>query len=156
MTEEELREDGFEEIWKDIPTWEGIYQCSNYGRIKRLKYGKVKYERIYQGSKDVSTGYYMFFLCTKNRKERWQLHRLVATVFQRPLVKDEEAHHKNKMKCCNCIFNIQIKMKIKHVREHKLGNKNMLGKHHSPESIAKRTATRMKNDPNYGRKKNDD
>jgi hypothetical protein len=25
------------EEWKDIPEYDGIYQCSNYGRIKSLK-----------------------------------------------------------------------------------------------------------------------
>ena len=24
------------EIWKDIPEYEGLYQVSNYGRVKRL------------------------------------------------------------------------------------------------------------------------
>ena len=30
MTEKDI------EIWKDIPNYEGIYQASNFGRIKRL------------------------------------------------------------------------------------------------------------------------
>jgi len=30
------------EIWKDIPGYEGLYQVSNYGKVKSLakKYGK--------------------------------------------------------------------------------------------------------------------
>ena len=31
-----------DEIWKDIPGYEGAYQCSNLGRIKSLKFGKEK------------------------------------------------------------------------------------------------------------------
>ena len=30
-----------EEIWKDIKGYEGLYQVSNLGRIKSLKYGSI-------------------------------------------------------------------------------------------------------------------
>ena len=31
------------EIWKDIEGYEGLYQVSNWGRVKSLKYEKKKY-----------------------------------------------------------------------------------------------------------------
>lgn len=105
----------YQQEWKDIPTWEGIYQLSNYARVKRFyKNGKVK---IFNGTR-TPHGYYMFQLCYKGRIEEWRLNRLVATVFQRPLVEGEDAHHKNKLRCCNCIFNIQIKNSSQHSAEH--------------------------------------
>ena len=30
------------EIWKDIKGYEGLYQVSNFGRVKSLKFGKEK------------------------------------------------------------------------------------------------------------------
>ena len=36
-----------EEIWKDIKEYEGLYQVSNLGRVKRVTTG-----RILKGSKD--------------------------------------------------------------------------------------------------------
>src|SRR4051812_34359789 len=30
------------EMWKDIPNFEGKYQISSYGRIKKIKHGKCK------------------------------------------------------------------------------------------------------------------
>ena len=30
------------EIWKDIKGYEGMYQVSNLGRVRSLKYGKYK------------------------------------------------------------------------------------------------------------------
>lgn len=35
-----------EEIWKDIPEYEGLYQVSNYGRVKSLNYNRMGEERI--------------------------------------------------------------------------------------------------------------
>lgn len=149
----------YQQIWKDIPTWEGIYQVSNFGRIKRLKGGRVKQDRIHLG-KDAGNGYYRFVLSANGRKERWDLHVLVATVWKRPVAEGEDCHHKNQMKCCNCIWNIEIKESGQHNSEHKTGkpswNKGLKwseqskqkmseakkGMKWSKESIAKREETK--------------
>ena len=34
------------EIWKDIEGYEGLYQISNLGRVKSLKYNKSQKEKI--------------------------------------------------------------------------------------------------------------
>lgn len=34
------------EIWKDIKGYEGLYQISNFGRIKSLNYKRTKKEKI--------------------------------------------------------------------------------------------------------------
>ena len=34
------------EVWKDIKDYEGLYQISNLGRVKSLKYRKSNKERI--------------------------------------------------------------------------------------------------------------
>ncbi len=31
-----------EEIWKDVPNYEGMYQVSNIGRVKSIKFKKHK------------------------------------------------------------------------------------------------------------------
>ena len=107
----------FNQIWKDIPTWQGIYKCSNYGRV----YSYLKKKFIGYRKPD---GYYQVNLSYNGRKQSWRIHRLVATVFQRPLLQTEDAHHKIKqLKCCNCIWNIEIKNKLLHIKEHKAGTK---------------------------------
>ena len=113
----------YQQIWKDIPTWEGIYQVSNFGRIKRLKGGRVKQDQIYLG-KDAGNGYYRFVLTYGKRKERWDVHRLVASVWHRCLQNNEDVHHKNEFKFCNCCWNIEIKTHSKHSEEHKKGRVN--------------------------------
>lgn len=78
-----------EEVWKDVPGYEGLYQVSNLGRVKSLdrlipcKGGKTKI--ICKGrikSFCLNKSYYSVQLC-KNAKEHKQhfVHRLVALAF---------------------------------------------------------------------------
>lgn len=69
-----------EELWKDIEGYEGLYQVSNLGRVKRIASNRCKKERILKQTVG-STGYYCVDLskegCTKTKK----VHRLVACAF---------------------------------------------------------------------------
>lgn len=68
-----------EEIWKDIPDYEGLYNVSNYGKVRSFKYGK---EKILKGSLS-KRGYIQYTLsCKENKKNRVYLaHQLVAMAF---------------------------------------------------------------------------
>lgn len=66
-----------EEIWKDIPNYEGHYQVSNLGRVKSLKHGKEKLKSIFK-KKD---GYYGLNLYKNNKHKNAKIHRLVAIAF---------------------------------------------------------------------------
>jgi len=46
-----------EEIWKDIPNYEGLYQVSNLGNVRSLNYNKTKKIKILTPSFD-SYGYH--------------------------------------------------------------------------------------------------
>lgn len=116
----------FQEEWKDVPTWQGVYQFSTFGRLKRLKGGRVKQDQIHLG-KDAGNGYLRFVLTQGKRKERWDMHVLAATVWQRPLLEGEEVHHKNKFKFCNCVWNIQIRNGDEHAQEHGAEKKGKVG-----------------------------
>lgn len=143
----------FQEEWKDIPTWEGIYQISNYGRIRRLFKTSGFHYRIPQ---KINSGYHLIILYNKGRKQQWLVHRLVATVFQRPLLETEAAHHKNEFKFCNCKWNIEIKDEGKHMQDH-WKEEQFRNKIISTESTKKRLATRRQKkllDPNYLKRKN--
>jgi len=66
-----------EEIWKDIPGYEGHYQVSNCGQVKSLKFGK---ERILKHSTD-GYGYLMVGLCIHVKQKTFKIHQLVAMAF---------------------------------------------------------------------------
>lgn len=103
------------EQWKDVPNWNGRYQVSNYGRLLNTQSSK-----IIVGSKD-QQGYLHVSLCGEGRREDWLLHRLIASVWFRPLCENENVHHKNEFICCNCINNLQIKNEGEHISSHKIG-----------------------------------
>lgn len=77
-----------EEVWKDIPEYEGLYQVSNLGRIKSLS-RKVEYKSwpYFRMTKDVimkqskgDTGYFQITI-KKNEPKTFKVHQLIAIAF---------------------------------------------------------------------------
>jgi len=77
-----------EEIWKDIPNYEGIFQASTFGRIKRIKRktetinGFVRNfnEKIFKLSKN-GRGYLIVGLNINGVKKTFDVHVLIAVTF---------------------------------------------------------------------------
>ena len=65
------------EIWKDIPGYEGLYQASNLGRIKKI--WKTK-ETIMKPSLQ-KEGYLRIGLVKNSKRKSYQVHRLIALCF---------------------------------------------------------------------------
>lgn len=112
-----------EEIWKDIPGYEGYYQVSNMGRIKSL-------ERIVHykpGSKSGNPhkchivrerillqhigdhGYYVVTLSKGNERKLALVHRLIAIAFVRNQEPDtmKDINHKDGCRTNNDINNLE-------------------------------------------------
>lgn len=69
------------EIWKDIKGYEGLYQVSNFGRVKSIpRNGTILKERILQ-PKISKQGYYEVNLNNKYKRKMMKVHRLVAEAF---------------------------------------------------------------------------
>lgn len=66
-----------QEIWLPVKDYEGLYEDSNMGRVKSLKFGK---ERVLRAAKQ-SNGYLFVTLCKDGKKKNHLVHRLVATSF---------------------------------------------------------------------------
>lgn len=76
------------EVWKDVKDYEGLYQISNFGRVKSLLGwdGKryIKRERILSPSKqslNPDYGRAVVNLCKDGKRKTFKVHRLVATAF---------------------------------------------------------------------------
>lgn len=80
-----------EEIWKDIPEYEGLYQVSNLGRIKSLERKVLTYngkskcykyvnERILKQNL-TGRGYFKVVLCKNGKTKTILTHILVAKTF---------------------------------------------------------------------------
>ena len=83
-----MREISFEtEVWKDIVGYEGLYQVSNYGRVKHLNAivttcsgTKTTKERVLTPHIQ-NSGYLMVDLYKDNKRKNMLVHRLVAMAF---------------------------------------------------------------------------
>lgn len=77
------------EIWKDIPGFEGIYKINKKGEVKslnRIKRGKggstiVVKEKILKQSLDRKNGYLMVTLTKNEKRKNYRIHKLVANLF---------------------------------------------------------------------------
>ena len=80
------------EEWRDVEGYEGIYQISNYGRVKSFQKNQVKILKPY-----LHTGGYLGI--GLGRQKKFKIHRLVAATFlDNPLNLTEVDHiHGNKM-----------------------------------------------------------
>lgn len=76
------------EIWKDIPGYEGYYQVSNYGRVKSMYFNAKKTlgynikinPKIIKNGVD-RHGYLFVRLYLGDKIKRYSIHRLVALLF---------------------------------------------------------------------------
>lgn len=89
-----------EEIWKDIPNYEGLYQVSNLGRIRNAKTKKIKNQR------NTYKKYLQVDLFNKNQKT-YRVHRLVAETFIPNPNNLPQVNHKDGNKQNNRVDNLE-------------------------------------------------
>lgn len=98
-----------QEIWKDIPNYEGLYQISNKGRVKNTKTNKILSTYLSSYKNDNHTKYYKVDLSKNKKKKKYYIHRLMAITFLN-LNSDSkfQVDHKNDNSFDNNINNLQI------------------------------------------------
>lgn len=98
-----------EEIWKDVTGFEGLYKVSNHGRVKSFrasaKLGRPK-EFILRPYK-INSGYDVVTLYSKERRVKFQVHRLVATEFIPNPSNLPCVNHKDENKINNHVDNLE-------------------------------------------------
>lgn len=67
------------EVWKDIPSYEGLYQASNLGRIKSFARNSTRGGVLKQVDRGV--GYYKVTLCKGGKTKQFNVHSIIAAVF---------------------------------------------------------------------------
>ena len=99
------------EIWKDIPEYEGLYQASNLGRIKSLEridaLGHRLKEKILKPSIG-NSGYYQVCLCKQSIVNHYMIHRLVWETFNGKIPENIQCNHLNEVKTDNRLENLNL------------------------------------------------
>ena len=97
-----------EEIFKDIKDLEGLYQVSNFGRVKSLGNGKSynSKERILKPGKSTN-GYLQVNLYKNGEYKQCLVHRLVAEVFIPNTDNLPFVNHKDEDKTNNSVENLE-------------------------------------------------
>ena len=105
--------DIMEEVWKDIPGFEGMYQCSDIGNVKGLdrlvpcgkKTNSIKGQII--KPKIDRYGYPHLHISKDSKKFFFTVHRLVASTFIENKENKPQVNHINGIKTDNRIENLE-------------------------------------------------
>lgn len=131
------------EEWRDIKGWEGVYQISNSGNLKSLKFGK---ERILKKRYD-AYGYVMYSLNKDGKSYQRKAHRLVLESFGEKIRGKEHVNHKNGVKGDNRIENLEWcthSENIQHAFDVGLA-KGMKGEKHPQCKLTKEQVVQIRN-----------
>lgn len=98
-----------QEIWKDIKGYEGLYQVSNFGKIKSLAKQVgfcFRSEKILKNNID-TYGYEYVILSKANKTKPFLVHRIVASHFIENVNNKEEVNHIDGNKKNNIVTNLE-------------------------------------------------
>jgi DNA-binding XRE family transcriptional regulator len=137
------------EIWKDIPEYEGIYQISNFGRLRsvtrtvidsRTKAAYTVYGRIMK-ERYMPNGYIQACLCKDSKYRYFYIHRLVSEAFLENPNNLPQVNHIDCNKSNNSVDNLEW-CTGKENGEH--GSKNLLYKHGESHHMTKLSESQVR------------
>lgn len=91
------------EDWRDVPGFEGVYQVSNLGRVKSIKYRRGRIVRQWTQS----SGYAYVGLGAGDEARSYRVHRVVMLAFVGPCPDGQEVSHKNHNRTDNRLSNLE-------------------------------------------------
>lgn len=108
------------EVWKDIEGYEGLYQVSSLGNIKRIcdsvtigMYGQtiVRHRngdiiKGYRGKR--SNDYWRIVLFSNGQRKRYAIHILVYKAFVGEIPEGMQVNHIDENKDNNCVWNLNL------------------------------------------------
>ena len=89
------------EVWKDVSGFEGLYQVSNFGRVKSLLKDRIMKRTIRPD------GYLSVSLHKDGKQKSFLVHRLVASAYIGNPDNYPQINHKDENKTNNCVSNLE-------------------------------------------------
>ena len=137
------------EIWKEIRGYDGLYQISNWGRVKSLERidnnnHPIK-EKILTPQKN-KYGYYKIILSKNGKQKSFQIHRLVYETFVGEIPDGMQCNHINEIKTDNRLENLNL---MTSKENSNWGTRNeRIGETKKGMKLSEETKNKMKNHPN--------
>lgn len=100
------------EIWKSVIGYEGLYEVSNFGRVRSWfdNHGNKRVEPLIIGGYKKKSGYLQVSLYKDKKKKDFRIHRLVCESFilNRKMKADEVCDHINTIRHDNRVENLRV------------------------------------------------
>lgn len=102
-----------EEVWRDIGGYEGLYQVSNFGRVRSLDRqawnGKVWHDKkgVFLSLREHNAGYLSVALSKEGKIDYFLVHRLVGEAFLERGLDKSEVNHIDENKHNNHVENLE-------------------------------------------------
>lgn len=103
-----------EELWKEIPGYEGRYAVSNMGRVKRLYKPTAGHTELVPIAPNKRNGYVYVMLYKEGKAKNIRVHRLVMLAFIGP--SDLTVNHKDFNKANNQLSNLEYLTSLENTR----------------------------------------
>lgn len=88
-----------EEIWRPVVGYEGLYEVSSYGRVRRVNKGLLKLQNV--------KGYNQVCLYKCGIRKIIKVHRMVAIAFIPNPDNLPQVNHRDEVKSNNCVENLE-------------------------------------------------
>jgi hypothetical protein len=140
------------EIFKDVKGYEGIYQVSNFGRVKSLERKvrhsqggyKIVKEKIMK-SASVSRGYLSVDLSKNGESKNFLIHRLILIAFLFNPENKRTVNHINGIKTDNRLSNLEWMTDSENTcHAYKIGLKTNIGENHILSKLKNIEVTQIK------------
>lgn len=119
------------EIWLPVSGYEGLYEVSNFGRVKSLGNDNSRKTKILIPCEEVG-GYLKVCLCKNGKGKTFRIHRIVAEAFLPNWCDFQQVNHIDEDKTNNHVNNLEWcdrKYNINHgTRNERVAEKNTNGK----------------------------
>jgi hypothetical protein len=128
------------ERWRPVNNWEGIYEVSDAGRVRRCQP-----QRIMAGQVNTK-GYRQVNMRHLGRRRVQLVHRLVADAFMgRPLTSSHQINHKDGDKLNNAASNLEwVTPSENQKHAYQLGLKSVTGERNPNAKLARKDVDRIR------------